>query len=160
MKIPGPTVTPPPGPMNTGSMAYGRNPGADAINLNRGREFYLLLVLLFILFSRIFDTFLAGYRIPSIAYLLTGIVALFGGQLLQSFSPKISKLWLVFTALITLSAFFSIWRGGSIQMLANVWSKALLVYFLIVSLTRTIDQCARAVRTIGWAVGVLVLLSL
>jgi hypothetical protein len=116
--------------------------------------------LLFILFSRVFDTFLAGYRIPSIAYVLTGIVALFGGQLLHSFSPKISKLWLVFTALITLSAFFSIWRGGSIQMLANVWSKALLVYFLIVSLTRTIDQCARAVRTIGWAVGVLVLLSL
>lgn len=147
--------------MNTGSVTYGKSPIPGPVRVNTGGgELYFLLAFLFILYSRIFDLFLAGYKIPSIALFAACLVALLGGQVLRSFKHRTTMLWLAFTAWMVLSSFFSIWRGGSVQMLTSSWWRALVVYFLIVSIARNIDQCSRAVRTIGWAVGALVLTSL
>jgi hypothetical protein len=142
-------------------MTFDRQPGPGLLQANRGGGgFNFLAVFLFILYSRVFDVLLSGYKIPSIVLATTCLVALAGGQVLRSFQLRTTKLWVAFALWLTLSSFFSIWRSGSILMLVNSWSRALVVYFLIVSLALNINQCARAVRTIGWAVGVLCVMSL
>jgi O-antigen ligase len=122
-----------------------------------GFEFYFLVVLLFVLYSRVFDFFPVPY-IPMFAFLAALAVTAFSGRITQLFQPRISKLWVILTGWLAVSAALSIWRSGSWQTLV-VWFKALSIYFVTIGLITTFDQCSRAVRTVAWSIGTLAVLS-
>jgi O-antigen ligase len=122
-----------------------------------GIAFYILVVLLFVLYSRVFDFF----PVPLVAMFIF-IVALaataFSGRLAWLFHPRISRLWVILTGWLAVSAALSIWKSGSGQTL-SAWLKSLSVYFVTLGLITTIDQCYRAVRAVAWAIGMLAVLS-
>lgn len=120
-------------------------------------EFYTLVVLLFVLYSRVFDFFPVPMAAMS-TFIVSIAAVVFSGRLTQLFHPRISKLWIMLTAWLALSAAMSIWRAGSLQALI-AWLKTLSVYFITIGLITTIDQCYRSVRTLAWAIGVLAVLS-
>lgn len=120
---------------------------------------YLVCAVIFIFYSRFFDVYLTQYRIPAITLGLTALASLFSGHLLQSLQYRVSKLLILFTGILMVSSVFSIWRGGSVELLTGVWFKSLLVYVLIVSLTQTWQQSTQLARAMAWSIGVLCVLS-
>jgi len=120
---------------------------------------YLVSLVLFIFYSRFFDVNLTQYRIPAIALGLTALASLFSGHLLQALQYRVSKLLLLFTGVLIVSSAFSVWRGGSVELITSVWFKSLLVYVLIVSLIQSWRHSAQLARTMAWSIGVLSVLS-
>jgi putative inorganic carbon (hco3(-)) transporter len=120
---------------------------------------YLVSLVVFIFYSRFFDVYLAQYKIPAIAVGITALASLFSGHLLQSLQYRVSKLLILFTVVLIVSSAFSVWRGGSVELVTNVWFKSLLVYVVIVSLIRDWRHSAQLARTMAWSIGVLSVLS-
>jgi len=81
--------------------------------------------------------YLAQYKIPAIILGLAALASLLSGHLLQSLQYRVSKLLILFTGVLIVASMFSVWRGGSFELITGVWLKALLVYVLIVSLIQT-----------------------
>jgi O-antigen ligase len=119
-----------------------------------------LLFFLFLLYSRICDLVLPGLHIPLIASTLSCIFAVLSGSLLTGFSEPVSKFFLGYTIWLTVTIPFSVWKGGSFQTVTSDWYKAVLAYFLVVSLAQTLDEGMRAVRVVTYALGLLAILSL
>jgi O-antigen ligase len=137
--------------------------------------FRLLLVFLFIAWSRLFELVLAyvsklfgvspelvtSYlRIPALLSVLTVAAAAFCGGLFRAFSPLIGRLLLTFTAWLVVALPFSVWKGGSFFLVVHVWMKCLALYLAIAGLIRTIEQCHCAIRVIGYATFSLALAAL
>jgi O-antigen ligase len=120
---------------------------------------YLVCLVIFIFYSRFFDVYLAQYKIPAITLGLTAMASLFSGHLLQSLQYRVSKLLILFTGVLLVSSTFSVWRGGSIELITSVWFKSLLVYVLIVSLIQDWRHSTQLARTMAWSIGVLSVLS-
>ena len=120
---------------------------------------YLVCAVIFIFYSRFFDVYLTQYKIPAITLGLTALASLLSGHLLQSLQYRVSKLLILFTGVLLVGSAFSVWRGGSFELITGVWLKSLLVYVLIVSLVHTWQQSAQVARAMGWSIGVLSVLS-
>jgi O-antigen ligase len=120
---------------------------------------YLVCLVVFIFYSRFFDVYLAQYKIPAIALGLAALASLFSGHLLQSLQYRVSKLLMLFTGILMVSSAFSVWRGGSVELITSVWFKSLLVYVLIVSLIQNWRHSTQLARTMAWSIGVLSVLS-
>jgi O-antigen ligase len=120
---------------------------------------YLVCLVVFIFYSRFFDVYLAQYKIPAIALGLTALASLFSGHLLQSLQYRVSKLLMLFTGILIVSSAFSVWRGGSVELITSVWFKSLLVYVLMVSLIQNWRHITQLGRTMAWSIGVLSVLS-
>ena len=119
----------------------------------------LACAVVFIFYSRFFDVYLAQYKIPAIILGLAALASLLSGHLLQSLQYRVSKLLILFTGVLIVASMFSVWRGGSFELITGVWLKSLLVYVLIVSLIQTWQQSAQLARTMAWSIGVLSVLS-
>jgi O-antigen ligase len=122
--------------------------------------YYSLLVFVFLLFSRVCDLFLNRLHIPLISSTTAAIFAVLGGGLLVALSHRVSICFLCFTAWLTLSIPFAFWKGGSFEIVTSDWYKAVLAYFLIVTLVRTYDEAARTFRTVAYALAALAGLAL
>ena len=121
--------------------------------------FGILLLFLFILFSRMFDVVLTSLQIPFTISCLVLAATLFSGGILRVWQHKIGRYLLGFTAWMGVAIPFSFWRGGS-TIVFQGWHKAFLVYICIVGLIATYDQTLRAVKVLGFAVLTLAVLAL
>jgi len=130
----------------------------SASSIRGAIQCYLACAVLFIFYSRFFDLFLSQYKIPAITLGLSALATLFSGHLWQSLHSRISKLLILFTGVLMVSSMFSIWRGGSLEVVIG-WAKSLLIYFLIVSLIQDWKQSWKLVRNMAWSIGVLSVLS-
>lgn len=121
--------------------------------------FGILLVFLFILFSRTFDVVLSSLQIPFTISCLVLAATVFSGGILRVWQHKIGRYLLAFTAWMAIAIPFSFWRGGSIVVFQS-WLKAFLVYICIVGLIATYDQTLRAIKVLGFSVLTLAILAL
>jgi O-antigen ligase len=121
--------------------------------------FGILLVFLFILFSRTFDVVLSSLQIPFTITVLVLAATVFSGGILRVWNHRIGRLLLAFTAWMAIGIPFSFWPGGSIATLQN-WLKAFVVYICIVGLIATFDQTLRAIKVLAFSVVVLAFLAL
>lgn len=121
--------------------------------------FGILLLFLFILFSRTFDVVASSLQIPFIVSCLVLAATIFSGGILRVWQHKIGRYLLAFTAWMAIATPFSFWRSGSILTLQD-WLKAFLVYGCIVGLIATYDQTLRAIKVLGFAVLVLSILAI
>ncbi|MEP6537122.1 MAG: O-antigen ligase family protein [Bryobacteraceae bacterium] len=121
--------------------------------------FGILLVFLFILFSRTFDVVLSSLQIPFTISCLVLAATVFGGGILRVWDHKIGRYFVAFTAWMAIAIPFSFWRGGSTVVFQG-WLKAVLVYICIVGLIATYDQTVRAIKVLGFAVLTLAILAL
>ena len=106
---------------------------------------------LFVLFSRTFEFALSTLHIPLILSISAFLLAVIGGRLFQKLNQPTTTLLLALTAWMLLASVFSVWRGGSADVMLNLWIKNLLVYVLVVANIRTIPQLSLLLRGLAGA---------
>ena len=95
--------------------------------------FNVLLVFVFLAFSRIFDVKFGALHVTGIAYRIVFAMVLLSRGFLVALHSNIGKALLGFTVCFGLSVPFSIWRGGSKEIFLNQWLMFSFVAFLAVA---------------------------
>ena len=81
----------------------------------QGLGFSLLILYLFLIFSRIFDVKLAFLHIPGISYRVIFAMVILSQAFLKALHSDVGKALLVFTVCFVLAVPTSLWKGGSTQ---------------------------------------------
>ena len=116
--------------------------------------FCVLLIFLFLTYSRIIDFKLAALHLPLLTSVAAFVLALLSGRIQSAFSSRIGVCLAAFTVWMILSIPFSVWRGGSVAIFEDMWGKSFLAFVMVTALVRTVRQCRGVMYTI--ALGVLV----
>lgn len=111
-------------------------------------------------FSRIFEVKFGSLHIPGLTYRVLALMLVLSGAFLTAFRDRIGKYMMAFTALLMVSSVFSVWRGGSVQMLMNDWFLALVMFAATASLISDFPQFMQAARTMAFGTLVLTLIAL
>ncbi len=113
--------------------------------------FNVLLVFLFLVFSRIFDVKFGGLHITGAAYRVVFAMVLLSGGFLTALKSNIGKALLGFTVCFGLSVPFSLWKGGS-QEVFQGWATFSFVAFLAVAgLINNYQQWFKLFKTLTYA---------
>ena len=113
--------------------------------------FSVLLVFLFLVFSRIFDVKFGGLHITGISYRAVLAIVVLSGGFLSALKTNIGKALLGFTICFGLSVPFSLWRGGS-QEIFQGWATFSFVAFLAVAgLVNNYKQWSKLFKTVTYA---------
>ena len=88
--------------------------------------FNVLMVFLFLVFSRIFDVKFGGLHITGIAYRVVFAMVLLSRGFRVALKTNIGKALLGFTIFMVLAVPFSVWRTGSKDVVQNQWLDVLL----------------------------------
>jgi O-antigen ligase len=120
----------------------------------------VLLIFLFLLFSRVCDLALASLHLPLISSLAGLAVAVLSGGVFRAFMHPVSVWLMAYTGWLTLTIVTSVWQGGSFAIITGDWYKSILTYLLVVALVVNYDQARRASRVFTFSLGVLAILVL
>src|SRR5437588_2561589 len=71
--------------------------------------------------------------VSNITLLLLPVILLASGSAFRAFQHRIGIFWVAFLAWMLLSTPFSLWRGGSVQMLLDYVPRSYLMFFYIVA---------------------------
>ncbi len=119
-----------------------------------------LLGFLFLSYSRLTDTLLADQSLIFVISIVALAVATATGGVPRALFSRVG-LWLsAFTVWLLVSVPFSFWRGGSVGMLWDIWLKSFLVFVIVAGIPRSLKHCRRAIYSVGFATGTIVLRSL
>jgi O-antigen ligase len=118
----------------------------------------LLLIYVFMLYSRIFETSMM-WGVPNLYVMLllsaTALMfVLFKGEFPRTISNPIGILLVLFTGWAAFTLPFSDWRSESLHQLTGVWLKSAACYFIIVGLTKDFDDSRKTFAVFGWAAAV------
>ncbi len=112
----------------------------------------VLLVFLFLAFSRIFDVKFGSFHITGIAYRLVFAMALLSRGFQVALKGNIGKAMLGFTVCFGLSVPFSVWRSGSKDVFINTWLTFSFAAFLAVAgLVGNYQQWFKVFKTLAYA---------
>jgi O-antigen ligase len=122
--------------------------------------FGVLLVFLFLSYSRIMDFKLPYLHLPLIASVTALTMAVLTGGIRRAFSSPIGISLALLTVWIILAIPFSFWKGGSVEFVVDLWSKSFLSYVMVAGLIKTTKQCRRAAYSIALGILVVAILAL
>lgn len=123
----------------------------ELVSVGRGVALKLAIIYLFLIFSRVTDTYLSGLHIPGIFFLMAIPAAILCGSLSKlSFSGPLRYL-VAFTLWLIAAVPFSVWKGGSAQQVRLVLS-ALVLFIPIVGLPGGFRDLRKLFFTIAAAV--------
>lgn len=132
-------------------LAVPGNPVAHGISL------VLLLIFLFIVYSRILDYTLSGLHLPLIVSTMTLCFALLSGGLFRIFRSLTGVYMLLYLGWMAICVPLAFWKGGSFQSLQE-YSKSFLVFLLIVASLRRSRNVMHASYAIALAMFAVVVL--
>lgn len=133
---------------------------ADALNPFHKFGHVLLLVFLFLAFSRVCDIFLSSLHLPLLTSSAAMIAALAGGGMSAALRSRPGFYLVGFTIWLVAAVPFSVWKGGSFALLKDQWIKSLAAFFIVAALIRTREQTAQVIRTLAFALLVAAVLAL
>ena len=114
--------------------------------------FSVLLVFIFLAFSRVFDVKFGNLHITGIAYHIVFAMAILSRGFQIALRSNIGKALLGFTFCFGLSVPFSIWRNGSKAVFVNSWLTFSFVAFLAVAgLVHNYQQWFKLFKTLTYA---------
>lgn len=114
--------------------------------------FNILLVFLFLAFSRIFDVKFGGLHITGISFRLMLIMVLLSRGFFTAVKGSIGKAMLGFTIWMAACVPFSVWKGGSKDLFVSSWLGFSFVIFLAVAgLTINYKQWTKLMSIMTWA---------
>jgi O-antigen ligase len=58
------------------------------------------------------------------------------------------------------SAALGLWRGGSVELIMNIWSRSVLLFVIVACLVRNLNDVRRVMMVIAWSTATIVLLAL
>jgi O-antigen ligase len=112
---------------------------------------FLLLVFLFLSYSRLLDLLLSSVRIALITSVLVFTVVLMTGGLQRALFSRAGVALSLFTAWLLLAVPFSYWPGGSVQLITDQWSKSFFEFIIIVGILRSLKECRLALYAVAAA---------
>jgi hypothetical protein len=121
--------------------------------------FAIILMFLFIAYSRVFDVKFSGLHIPGLMLYLSVFTILITGAFGIAFKARLTKLMFGLTVCIVLSIPFSVWRMGSLRILIP-WINQVFLFIGLASMLATVRDCRKAISVIAWGVLVICLLAL
>ena len=95
--------------------------------------------------------------ISTVAVVLLPMAFLATGAALRGFRSAIGPWWFAFAMWLLLCAPFSVWRGDTLNMLANYFLRAYLLYFVICACVVTAGQLKTFIRVLAFGAFVVVL---
>jgi len=122
--------------------------------------FGFFIVFLFLLFGRLTDFVLFRYHLPLFFSSCSLVAAIFSGNFLFPVKTRIGASLLLYSGWMVFSAPFSLWRGGSYEVVVQEWSRSLAVFFVISALTVTIPQVVKVIRTVSYSMLVAAVLAI
>jgi O-antigen ligase len=122
--------------------------------------FNVLLVFIFLAFSRIFDVKFGFLHITGIAYRVVFAMVLLSRGFQVALNSNIGKALLGFTVCFGVSVPFSVWRTGSKDVFLNQWLMFSFVAFLAVAgLVHNYQQWFKLFKTLAYALFVFTLIA-
>ncbi len=150
-------AAPPPTTLGNAASTLDNNLSSNSrlLGLDRPRSagFTILLLQLFIVYSRITDLIGLYLGISSSLVLIFSLLALIAVFASGGIKPALlSTPGMLITALsiwLIISTPFSIWKGGSVKVLNDYWMKTYLYFIIVAGLLTTVDQCRKVIYTIA-----------
>ncbi len=126
----------------------------QAISPLQSLAFYVAVVVLFLVHSRVLEQLAAGlggatYLLRILSLLAIVLVVLAGG-LWSALSNRPAALLLLLTALFLLSVPFSSWRGGSVEIMF-MWFRSLFYFVIVAGSVVSVRQCKNAMYALAFA---------
>lgn len=121
--------------------------------------FGILILYLFLIYSRIFDVKFSSLHIPGISYRVILVMVVLSGSFLTALKTNIGKAMLGLTVWFVLAVPTSLWKGGSVQLLVGSWLPSFVIFLATAGLAGNFAQCRRAVSAVTWAFFVLMLIA-
>src|SRR4029077_18418901 len=116
------------------------------------RDLNVVIVFLFLLFSRIFDVKFGNLHITGIAYRIVFAMVLLSRGFQVALRTNVGKALLGFTIFMGLSVPFSVWRTGSKDVFQNNWLAFSFVAFLSVAgLVHNYSQWLKLLKALTYA---------
>jgi O-antigen ligase len=124
--------------------------------------FYLLLIILFSVFSAVFEILPVIHALRPVLVLSTlGLLVVFAtGQFAKVLTTPIGISIMAFTAWFIACIPFGLWPGGSFKVFTDMWYKAVLVFVMTAGLVTTLPQAKLLFRTIAYATGLVALYAI
>jgi Lipid A core - O-antigen ligase and related enzymes len=120
----------------------------------------LFLIYLFVIYSRAVDFVLTGLHIPAILFLMSMAAAFLSGAVPRALNTFTGIMIVAFLGWMCFSVPFSVWKGGSVQVVRNTMMAA-AVFFPLAGLGgMSLAAMQRVMRVFGWAFLVFAVLSL
>lgn len=120
--------------------------------------FCLLVAFLFIAFGRVPEML----PIPNLA-LVSALMSLTAAFLIGGVPPALGSRTGILLCLLSIwmiaATPFSVWKGGSVHLLKESWSRAFMTFVIVGATIQGVKQCRTTMYTLAWATGFIVLLS-
>jgi O-antigen ligase len=121
--------------------------------------YVLLIGYLFLIYSRVFDVKLSFLHIPGIAFRIIVAMLILGRAFLPGLKHPIGKGMYFLTAWFIIACPFSIWRGGSVEVLKGAWLPAFATFLATSGLLVSFQQCRKAIYTVAVGLCTLTLIA-
>ncbi len=122
--------------------------------------FFILVIYLFLIYSRIFDVKFSALHVPGISYRVMLVMVVLSQSFITALKTNIGKAMLGFTAWFILAVPSSHWKGGSVALFTTMWVPSFVIFLATAGLIANFSQCKRAVSSVTWAFFVLTLIAI
>src|SRR5262245_21463829 len=112
--------------------------------------FYAFCLLLFALFSRVFDLYFYFLHLPGLSEAIALLAAFVGGGIMRISKSRTGMALIGLTVWLFLTVPFAYWRGGSIPIVIG-WLKGMMSFVMAAALIVTVRQCRTTLITLGFA---------
>jgi len=112
--------------------------------------FTILVLYLFLIYSRIFDVKFSFLHIPGISYRVIFVMVVLSQAFVRALKSDIGKPMLAFTVWLVLAIPGSLWKGGSTTLLLNGWLPAFIIFLATAGMIVSYDQCRKAVNAVAY----------
>ena len=146
-----------PGPAPADQSAVSRPDGGSSF---QRFGFTILVIYLFLIYSRVFDVKFSFLHIPGISYRVIFAMVILSQAFIRALKPDIGKALLGFSIWFVVSIPSSMWKGGSTDLLVNTWVPAFVIYLATAGLIGDYSQCRKAVYTVAYGFLVLTLIAI
>jgi O-antigen ligase len=151
------TLPAPPSPPAPAPIPFGDSPGSAPF---QRFGFAVLLLFLFLIYSRVFDVKFAFLHIPGISLRVILLMVLLSRAFVTALKNRIGLALLGFTMWFIVTIPFSIWRRGSLDFFRENWFAAFVMYLAVGGLIGNFRQCRRAANTVAMGLFVFTIIAL
>lgn len=129
-------------------------PQIDVFNPTRRFTFYLILIYMFLRVSDIHELLSAKLGFNSYLLLLIGLPAVLGvilsGAIRRTLQLRASRYWLALFGWMVLAIPFSVWMGGSFNLVVTYGRSELFVLFMIAGVPILWSECRLVLYTLAF----------
>lgn len=119
--------------------------------INHRIGLYALLLLLFCSLSRITDFFLGALHLPFCLAIVCFFMAIVSRSIFVPFRSPIGVALTAFTFWLIVAVPTSVWRGNSVTLVFEQWSKSFGLFVVAAALLTALPHCSQALRIMAYS---------